>query len=80
MTSFSAIHAAGSAPAVLGIPVDFILFALTLIGVAVFHRRTLQVALVGLAAIALYKLSNSSGRTKPSTCSREAFQKAGRVF
>ena len=45
------------APAVAGIPVDFILFALTLLGVAVFHRHTLKVALTGLAAITLYKLS-----------------------
>jgi Na+/H+ antiporter NhaD/arsenite permease-like protein len=42
---------------VLGIPVDFILFALTLLGVAVFHHRTLQVALAGLAAITVYKLA-----------------------
>ncbi len=41
----------------LGIPVDFILFALTLLGVAIFHHHTLQVALTGLAAIALYKLA-----------------------
>jgi len=40
----------------LGIPVDFILFALTLLGVALFHRHTLYVALAGLAAIVLYKL------------------------
>ncbi len=39
-----------------GIPVDFILFALTLIGVAIFHHKTLQVALTGLAAIVVYKL------------------------
>jgi Na+/H+ antiporter NhaD/arsenite permease-like protein len=39
-----------------GIPVDFILFALTLLGVAVFHHHTLQVALTGLAAVALYKI------------------------
>ena len=39
-----------------GIPVDFILFGLTLAGVAVFHHHTLQVALTGLAAISLYKL------------------------
>ena len=39
-----------------GIPVDFILFALTLLGVALFHHKTLQVALTGLAAIVLYKL------------------------
>ena len=41
----------------LGIPVDFILFALTLLGVALFHHHTLQVALTGLAAITLYKLA-----------------------
>lgn len=39
-----------------GIPVDFVLFALTLLGVAVFHHHTLPVALTGLAAIVLYKL------------------------
>src|SRR5262245_14302262 len=39
------------------IPVDFILFALTLLGVAVLHRHTLQVALIGLAAIISYKLA-----------------------
>jgi Na+/H+ antiporter NhaD/arsenite permease-like protein len=39
-----------------GIPVDFILFGLTLLGVAVFHHRTLQVALTGLVTIAIYKL------------------------
>src|SRR5690242_2682765 len=39
-----------------GIPVDFILFGLTLAGVALFHHHTLQVALTGLAAVTLYKL------------------------
>ena len=39
-----------------GIPVDFILFGLTLLGVALFHHHTLQVALTGLAAITIYKL------------------------
>ncbi|HWP10564.1 MAG TPA: citrate transporter [Ramlibacter sp.] len=41
---------------VAGIPVDFILFALTLLGVALFHRHTLHVAVAGLLVIALYKL------------------------
>jgi Na+/H+ antiporter NhaD/arsenite permease-like protein len=45
------------AMALLGIPADFILFGLTLIGVAVFHNKTLQVALTGLASIVLYKLA-----------------------
>src|SRR6476659_9293363 len=51
---------AGSSPEplyLLGIPVDFILFALTLLCVALFHHYTLQVALTGLAAIAGYKLA-----------------------
>ncbi len=54
---------AASAPAspeplyLIGIPVDFILFALTLLGVAVFHHHTLRVALTGLAAIVAYKLA-----------------------
>ncbi|CUU17579.1 putative transport protein CDS [Bradyrhizobium sp.] len=39
-----------------GVPVDFILFGLTLLGVAVFHHKTLQVALAGLVAVTLYKL------------------------
>jgi Na+/H+ antiporter NhaD/arsenite permease-like protein len=41
----------------LGIPLDFILFALTLLGVALFHRHTLPVALTGLAAIVVCKLA-----------------------
>jgi Na+/H+ antiporter NhaD/arsenite permease-like protein len=42
---------------VFGIPVDFILFALTLLGVALFHHHTLPMALTGLAAIIVYKLA-----------------------
>ena len=42
---------------VFGIPVDFILFALTLLGVALFHNYTLPIALSGLAAIIIYKLA-----------------------
>jgi Na+/H+ antiporter NhaD/arsenite permease-like protein len=44
-------------PSVFGIPVEFVLFASTLLGVALFHHRTLQVALAGLTAISLYKLA-----------------------
>ena len=41
---------------VAGIPVDFILFALTLLGVALFHNHTFTVAMTGLATIVAYKL------------------------
>ncbi|MEW5770914.1 MAG: citrate transporter [Pseudomonadota bacterium] len=47
---------AGALPSVLGIPIDFILFAATLLGVALFHHHTLRVALTGLAVISLYKI------------------------
>jgi Na+/H+ antiporter NhaD/arsenite permease-like protein len=48
---------------VFGIPVDFILFALTLLGVALFHRHTLYVALAGLATVTAYKLAFTGFRT-----------------
>src|SRR6478672_10236234 len=53
-------EAAASGPEpilIAGIAVDFILFALTLLGVALFHHHTLQVALLGLAAVTVYKLA-----------------------
>ena len=40
--------AAGAGFQPFGIPFEFVLFALTLLGVALFHQRTLQVALAGL--------------------------------
>ena len=53
---------------VFGIPVDFILFALTLIGVAVFHHHTLEVALTGLAAIvALQARSSPASSSAPAS-------------
>ncbi|HEY1329563.1 MAG TPA: citrate transporter [Casimicrobiaceae bacterium] len=51
-----ALAASVDNPAVAGIPVDFILFALTLLGVALFHRHTLRVALSGMIVIAVYKI------------------------
>ena len=57
---------AAMSPVMLGpVPVDFILFALTLLGVALFHKRTLEVALTGLAAILLYKFLFTGFRAGP---------------
>ena len=50
-------------PALFGIPIDFILFGLTLLGVALFHHHTLRVALAGLAIITLYKLGFTGFKT-----------------
>ncbi|HEV8109115.1 MAG TPA: hypothetical protein VGP97_16480, partial [Burkholderiales bacterium] len=54
---------AGAICAVLGVPLEFVLFGVTLGGVAVFHRHTLQVALAGLSAIVLYKLAFTGFKT-----------------
>ena len=47
--------ASGQMPEIAGIRIEFILFALTLVGVAIFHHKTMYVALIGLAAIVLVK-------------------------
>ncbi len=54
--AFPSLAWAADVPAVLGIPLEFVLFAMTLLGVALFHHHTLLVALTGLATITLYKL------------------------
>ncbi len=59
-TTVGAASGALPEPPSLGpIPVDFILFALTLIGVALFHHHTLKIAVAGLFVITLYKLAFS---------------------
>jgi Na+/H+ antiporter NhaD/arsenite permease-like protein len=55
----------GAACAALGVPVDFVLFGLILAGVALFHHHTLQVALIGLAVILVYKLGFTGFKTGP---------------
>ena len=54
-------------PAVFGIPVDFILFGLTLAGVAVFHKCTMRVALTGLVTIIIYKIAFTGFKTAEET-------------
>jgi Na+/H+ antiporter NhaD/arsenite permease-like protein len=52
-----AAHAAtASIPELAGIPVDFILFAIMLVGVALFHHHTLAIAVGGMLAISLFKM------------------------
>ena len=43
----------GMAAALLGVPVEFVLFALTLAGVALFQHHTLYVALIGAIPLRL---------------------------
>jgi Na+/H+ antiporter NhaD/arsenite permease-like protein len=65
LTMLEAIAPALRDPAVLGIPLDFILFGLTLLGVAVFHHHTLRVALAGLVTVSTYKFAFTGFKTGP---------------
>ena len=49
-------------PTVAGIPIEFVLFATVLAGVALFHHHSLRVALIGVVTITLYKIVFSSFR------------------
>ena len=62
---FTGVVAVGIACAALGVPVDFVLFGVTLAGVALFHHYTLQVALIGLGVVALYKLGFTGFKAGP---------------
>jgi Na+/H+ antiporter NhaD/arsenite permease-like protein len=65
MKLFAGAVVVAAACAALGVPIEFVLFGLTLAGVALFHHRTLQVALTGLAAITLYKLAVTGFKAGP---------------
>jgi len=52
-------------PMFSAIPLDFVLFALTLLGIALFHRHTLGIALAGLAVIVVYKLASTGFKEGP---------------
>lgn len=45
----------GKVPSIGPVRVEFILFAITLVCVAVFHHKTMQVALIGLAVVLAFK-------------------------
>lgn len=53
---FSVFAGGGAPPSIAGIRIEFIFFGLTLLGVALFHKKTFYVALIGLAVVLLYKL------------------------
>jgi Na+/H+ antiporter NhaD/arsenite permease-like protein len=60
-----AFAALAEPPAIGPVPVDFILFAIVLACVAIFHHHTMRVALIGFAAIAAYKVFFSPFATGP---------------
>ena len=61
----SAFAVAPEGPLIFGIPLDFVLFGLTLLGVALFHQHTLRVALAGSVTIAIYKIVFTGFKTGP---------------
>jgi Na+/H+ antiporter NhaD/arsenite permease-like protein len=65
VVSIFASTASPTGPRFFNIPVDFILFGLTLLGVALMHDQTLKVALTGLAIIVLYKLGMTGFKEGP---------------
>ncbi len=52
---------ADGAPLLLGVRIEFLLFGLTLLGVAVLHERTFEVASVGLIAVVALKFASGGG-------------------
>jgi Na+/H+ antiporter NhaD/arsenite permease-like protein len=50
---------ASAGPTLAGIPVAFLLFATTLLGVALFHHHTLAVALTGLGVITAFQVGTT---------------------
>jgi Na+/H+ antiporter NhaD/arsenite permease-like protein len=53
---FTFAEGASAGPSIGGIRIEFILFGLLLLGVALFHHHTFYVALSGFGVIVLYKL------------------------
>ena len=58
---FAFAEGGAAGPSIGGIRIEFFLFGLTLVGVALFHHQTFWVALTGLTVIVLYKLIFVSG-------------------
>lgn len=61
MPSLAMAHGHTEGPSIGPVRVEFILFALTLVGVALLHNKTLQVALIGLASILIWELFIAKG-------------------
>jgi Na+/H+ antiporter NhaD/arsenite permease-like protein len=56
LSSLSLIASDGKIPSVGPIRLEFIIFALILLGVALFHKQTFKVAVIGVSVLILFKL------------------------
>src|SRR5664279_5125816 len=63
-SAFAQVPETGFSGPTLGpVPIEFILFGLVLLGVAVLHHHTMRIAIAGAVGIALYKIVASPFRT-----------------
>lgn len=53
----SVVESSSAIPSIGPIRIEFILFAITLIGVALFHKKTMYVVLTGLVAVLIFKFA-----------------------
>jgi Na+/H+ antiporter NhaD/arsenite permease-like protein len=51
----------GEAPSIGPVRIEFIIFGMILLGVALFHKQTFRVAVIGLAVLLLFKLIFAQG-------------------
>ncbi|MGV0954164.1 MAG: citrate transporter [Fluviibacter sp.] len=50
---------------ILGLPMEYILFGLTLLGIAFFHNHSFRVALIGLMVVSVYKIALTGFKSGP---------------
>jgi Na+/H+ antiporter NhaD/arsenite permease-like protein len=67
----AAQFAGGPAPALFGVRAEFLLFGLTLLGVALLHHRTFEVAVTGLVFIVALKVASVPGFSLPGHLAHE---------
>jgi len=61
LTPLCAFAAGGEVPSIGPVRVEFIIFGLILLGVALFHKHTFWVAVIGLAVLLTFKLTLDPG-------------------
>ncbi len=61
LTPLCAFAAGGKVPSIGPVRVEFIIFGLILLGVALFHKHTFWVAVIGLAVLLTFKLTLDPG-------------------
>lgn len=61
LTPVPLLAAGSSAPSIGPIRIEFIIFGLILLGVALFHKHTFWVALTGLTVLLIFKLAFATG-------------------